>query len=85
MQEPQGAAAKAAPQQKAPNDMELDDDELLDMMGDMPPESHLDSGLPVSDNMQPPVTDTLEGEGHAWSLDPCTACPTRAHIAKHMI
>lgn len=64
MQEPRGDSAKAAPQQPAPNDMELDDDELLDMMGDMQPEPHLDSGLPMSTSMQPPLNDTLEGEVH---------------------
>lgn len=65
MQEPQGTAAKAALQQQAPHDMELDDDELLDMMGDMQPEPHVEFGLPESDGMQPPVSDTLEGEPQA--------------------
>lgn len=72
MQEPQGASA---PQQQPPNEMELDDDELLDMMGDMQPEPCLDSGLPVSASMQPPLNDTLEGDFHAWSLDLCTIRP----------
>lgn len=69
MQEPRGTSAKAAPQQQAPADTELDDDELLDMMGDMQPEPCLDSGPPVSSSMQPPLNDTLPGEVHAWSLD----------------
>ena len=62
MQESRGATGKAAPQQQVPNDTELDDDELLDMMGDMQPEPHADSGLPVSASMQPPLNDTLEGK-----------------------
>ena len=52
----------AAPQQQAANEMELDDDELLDMMGDIQPEVHVESGLPVSATMQPPITDTLAGK-----------------------
>ena len=67
MQESRGASAKAAPQQQAPNDLELDDDELLDMMGDEQPEPCLNSGLPVSSSMQAPLNDTLPGEVHARS------------------
>lgn len=79
MQEPQGAAAKDAPQQQEPHDMELDDDELLEMMGDMQPEPYLDSGLPESDGMQPPVADTLDGERHALTFDQST-CQLSKHI-----
>lgn len=75
MQEPRGASAEPAPQQQAPNEMELDDDELLDMMADMQPEPCLDSRLPVSASMRPPLNDTLEGDIHAWSLDLYTIHP----------
>lgn len=51
----------AAPQQAA-NEMELDDDELLDMMGDIQPEPYVAPELPVSATTLPPVTDTLAGK-----------------------
>ena len=64
LQEPRKAptAAAVAPQS---DDMELDDDELLDMMGDMQPDVQL---LPAS--VPPPVTDTLAGTGVTLWLEP---------------
>lgn len=62
MQVTRSAPGMAVPQQQAPNDMELDDDELLDMMGDIQPEPHTEAGQPVSASMQAPITDTLAGK-----------------------
>ena len=53
----------AAPQQQqAVNDIELDDDELLDMMGDMQPAAPARPMAPAPASMLPPITDTLAGK-----------------------
>ena len=52
-------------------EMELDDDELLDMMGDMPPPAP--AHLP---NTLPPVTNTLPGK----SSSARTSLPLALHI-----
>ena len=50
-----------APQPHGPSAVELDDDELLDMMGDMQAEPHQDPRPPIPGSMQPPVNDTVAG------------------------
>lgn len=75
VQEPSRATAPAAaPGGQQPDELELDDDELLDMMGDMQPEPRPQPMLPSS--MGPPLTDTLPGE-HCAARQP-VYCQTHA-------
>ncbi len=60
VQEPRNAPPATAPLQQKSAELELDDDELLDMMGDMQPDPHPQSMMPAT--MPPPVTDTLAGQ-----------------------
>ena len=58
MQEPSRPTA-TAPVHRQSAEMELDDDELLDMMGDMHPDSPPQPLLPAN---RPPITNTLAGK-----------------------
>ncbi len=58
MQEPSRPTATAPVHQQSA-EMELDDDELLDMMGDMHPDPPSQPLLPAS---RPPITNTLAGK-----------------------
>ena len=59
MQEPSRPTG-TAPVHQQPAGMELDDDELLDMMGDMHPDPPPQPLLPAS--RLPPITNTLAGK-----------------------